>query len=155
VTMVDGKPFANAEDVMDLQRDTRAMRSLKELPKDLQEAFNNTLHQKIYAPVNEAVQKESLEWVRNHVPGMKGIRERSETLSSLSVWEPALWGSELSFVAGRRILLQSSPGHLDNNSPTRHHGLRSLRFSFRNASLNRPFALIAIHMISKRIDFWR
>ncbi|MHC1784681.1 MAG: hypothetical protein AB9891_18345 [Anaerolineaceae bacterium] len=70
----DGKPYASPEDVLELQRDTRAMRSLKQLPEGLQEAFNNTLHEKIYAPVNEAIKKDSLNWVRNNIPGMKNVR---------------------------------------------------------------------------------
>ena len=65
----DGKPHANLDDVLEIQRSTQDTRSLKgdDIDPRVQEAFNNTLREKVYEPHDDAL----IDYVRDNVPGME------------------------------------------------------------------------------------
>ena len=60
----DGKPYAQLSDVLDLQSSSTNMRSLKNAPPEVREAFNNTLRKEIYNPHDA----ELVDWISKNVP---------------------------------------------------------------------------------------
>ena len=55
---VDGKPYADVDDVLELQRNPQGVRRLKNLETpETQAAFNNTLHEKVYKPHDLELEK--------------------------------------------------------------------------------------------------
>ncbi len=60
----DGRRYAKLEDVLALQESTTSMRSLKNAPDEVREAFNNTLRRDVYDPHDQQL----LDWVRQNVP---------------------------------------------------------------------------------------
>ncbi|MBN1537373.1 MAG: hypothetical protein JW908_11620 [Anaerolineales bacterium] len=63
----NGKLYANKEDVLDIMGDPVAVRSLKDAPRDVQEAFENTRN-KIYREHNAKL----IRWARKNLPEAKG-----------------------------------------------------------------------------------
>ena len=60
----DGRSYAKLEDVLNLQESTTNMRSLKNAPDEVREAFNNTLKRDVYDPHDELLK----DWIRQNVP---------------------------------------------------------------------------------------
>lgn len=74
VTRLDDGHYARLDDVLDVQRSTRATRSLKhaDVPDHVREGFNNTLRKRVYEPHDA----ELLDYVRARVSGMQDKRLR-------------------------------------------------------------------------------
>lgn len=68
----DGRPYAKLEDVLALQQSSTNMRSLKNAPAEVREAFNNTLQREVHRPHDAKL----LRWIRNNVPEAKGRKVR-------------------------------------------------------------------------------
>lgn len=60
----DGKPYAQLSDVLALQSSSTNMRSLKNAPPEVREAFNNTLRKAVYEPHDA----ELVDWISKNVP---------------------------------------------------------------------------------------
>lgn len=70
----DCKPYARLEDVLTIQRSPTDVRTLKNAPPEVREAFNNTLRQKVYEPHDRKL----VEWVKANVPEARGRPVRVE-----------------------------------------------------------------------------
>ncbi len=64
---IDGKLYADKKDVLDMMGDPAKVRSLKNAPKEVQEAFENTRN-KIYREHDAKL----IRWARNNLPEAKG-----------------------------------------------------------------------------------
>lgn len=67
--VVNGKLYADRDDVLELMRDPVKVRSLKDAPRDVQEAFENTRN-KFYAEHDAKLTR----WVKNNVPEAKNAK---------------------------------------------------------------------------------
>ncbi len=74
-TDANGKPYAELDDVLKVQRDTRATRTLKKAGDTVQKGFDNTLREKVYKPHDDALKAHCADWLKkNPPPGLKGIK---------------------------------------------------------------------------------